>query len=198
MYEWRKMTPAERAASLAVRQKQHFPWHSPPHLDLEGEKIYLLTSSCYEHQPIIGVSSKRLGECEHAILELCESCCQIFAWCVLPSHYHLLLRTEQIKELRRLLGLWHGRSSRAWNLEEQRTGRKVWFNCFERVLKSKGHFYASLNYVHHNPVKHGLVKHWQDWPFSSARLFLKTVGRERAKSIWRDYPLLEYGDKWDV
>jgi putative transposase len=59
------------------------------------------------------------------------------------------------------------------------------------VIKSHRHFWASINYIHHNPVHHGYVGHWQDWPWSSATRFLEHVGRERALHIWREFPILD-------
>lgn len=69
---------------------------------------------------------------------------------------------------------------------------------FERPIKSKRHFWATLNYVHHNPVHHGYVDRWQDWPWSSAADFIKVVGRPRAVELWLQYPILDYGKKWDL
>lgn len=54
-----------------------------------------------------------------------------------------------------------------------------------------------MNYVHHNPVRHRYVKRWQEWPFCSAGAFLEAVGRETAEEIWREYPLLDFGEEWD-
>jgi putative transposase len=65
-------------------------------------------------------------------------------------------------------------------------------------MKSERHFLATLNYVHHNAVHHGYVEHWQDWPWSSASEFLEQVGHERAKALWKKYPILDYGKKWDL
>ncbi|MDP8208546.1 MAG: transposase [Candidatus Electryonea clarkiae] len=199
MYDWRKLTDIEREEILNYRRHNSLPWHTPPHLDLEGEYIYLVTAACFNHLPIIGKSKERFIECEKQVISACQKCSEeIFAWCVLPNHYHVLLQTDQIKSVRRELGLFHGRSSRAWNLEDNQTGRKVWHNCFERPMKSDRHFYASLNYVHHNPVYHEYVSRWTDWIFSSARDYLEEVGETRAAEIWRSYPLLDYGKKWDV
>jgi putative transposase len=65
-------------------------------------------------------------------------------------------------------------------------------------MKSIRHFWATLNYVHHNPVHHGYVTEWQDWPWSSAAEYLKQMGRARALEIWKQYPIMDYGKKWDV
>lgn len=198
MYNWRKFTEAQRKEALALRRGRKLPWHSPPHLDFEGTHQYLISATCYEHAFVIGKNPERMTECESEILKIFrETCLEVYAWCVLPNHYHALVKTDRIKELRGELGQFHGRSSFKWNGEDSKRGRKVWHNCFERAMKSERHFWASLNYVHNNPVHHGYVEHWQDWPWSSARDYLKQVGRERAKRIWQKYPVLDYGKKWD-
>lgn len=182
-----------------IRRWRHFPKHSPPHWDLAGEHQYLITAACFEHRPFIGKDTKRMAECEERVLAAVrDSVIEIYAWCILPNHYHLLLKTEHVGELRHKLGLFHGRSSFDWNGEDSERGRQVWYNCFERAMKSERHFWASLNYVHHNAVYHGCVDRWQDWPWSSAAAFLQSVGREEAEKIWKEYPIKNYGKKWDV
>jgi putative transposase len=77
---------------------------------------------------------------------------QTFAWCVLPNHYHAVLEASDIKLLLHGLGLLHGRTSYAWNGEERMRGRKVFFRAVERAMRSERHYWATLNYIHHNPV----------------------------------------------
>jgi putative transposase len=192
------MSAADRRLVLNERKAYHRPWHAPPHFEYVGEKEYILTSACFEHKPIIGLSQQRMAECEKLLLELCHSLdLVLFAWCILPNHYHLLVRTAYIKDLLAEIGRFHGSSSHRWNGEDATRGRKVWYRCFERSMKSSRHFFATLNYIHHNPVKHGYVSSWQDWPFSSGNDFLDLVGRDRAIEIWREYPILDYGAEWD-
>jgi putative transposase len=137
--------------------------------------------------------------CESNLLTICnEFSSRVYAWCVLPNHYHALLKTDRIAELLDQLGEFHGRSAFEWNGEDNRRGRKVWYNCFERAMKSERHFWVTLNYVHNNPVHHGYVSRWQDWPWSSARNFLSEFGSEKARDIWLRYPVLDYGKKWDL
>ncbi len=199
MYNWRKMSSKGRDEIVALRKSRKLPWHSPPHLKYEGKLSFIVTATCYEHKPVIGKSFERMLECEKEVLQTCHDYdATVFAWCVLPDHYHLLLNTDQIENLRGGLGLFHGRSSYGWNQEENLQGRKIWFRCFERPMKSERHFWTTMNYIHHNPVKHGYVEHWQDWPFSSAKQFLDSVGREEAMRMWYEYPVLDYGKGWDI
>jgi len=193
------MTEAERKYALDLRKARSLPWHSPPHLNFAGLHQYLISASCYEHAHVIGKDPQRMTDCESTLLGICKPlAADLYAWCVLPNHYHIPLRTEHIKELLEQLGEFHGSSSYEWNGQDSKRGRKVWYNCFERFMKSERHFFATLNYVHHNPVHHGYVKLWQDWPWSSAREFLEKTGHEKAKQLWLRYPILDYGKKWDI
>ncbi|HXF39846.1 MAG TPA: transposase [Blastocatellia bacterium] len=199
MYDYREMTPEQRREIVENRRRQQRPWHSPPHWDFEGQHQFIISATCFEHAPVIGKTPERMTDCEAALLKLCEEYATVlYGWCLLPNHYHLLLRTEQLKELRAEIGRFHGRSSFNWNREDESRGRKVWHNCFDREIQSHRHFWASVNYIHHNPVKHGYAQKWQDWPWSSAAEFLERVGRETAEKIWREFPILDYGKKWDV
>jgi putative transposase len=187
MYEWRKMTDEERAEVLRQRKGRKLPWHSPPRVKYSGFVSIIFTASCYEHFPIIGVSPERMRECEEELFEICQkTTSKLYAWCILPNHYHLLFRTEKLEELKAKVGKFHGRTARRWNLEDN------------RKIKSKRHLWASINYIHNNPVHHGYTNKWQDWAFSSANSYLESVGREEAIRIWKEYPVLDYGKDWDI
>lgn len=64
-------------------------------------------------------------------------------------------------------------------------------------MKSERHFYAALNYVLHNAVRHGYVEHWQDWPYSNAAQYLENIGRVECLRRWNEYPILDFGKDWD-
>ena len=99
------MDEMERERVLAIRKGRKLPWHSPPHLEFDGEISFIITAACFEHAPIIGKTSERMAKCEEDLLEVCEDeNAKIFAWCILPNHYHLLVRTDDIKGLRKEIG----------------------------------------------------------------------------------------------
>jgi REP-associated tyrosine transposase len=197
MYRWRRMSPEQKAEALAQRRRQRLPWHGPPHYESDAG-LYLISAACYEHKPIIGASPERMAEFETKLLSVAESTCErIFAWVVLPNHYHVLVRCADIHGLLAALGRLHGGSSFRWNGEERCRGRQIWHRAAETAIKSERHFWATLNYVLNNPVRHGYVERWQDWPYSNAAQYLKDIGREEAERRWREYPVLDFGKDWD-
>lgn len=197
MYDYRRMTAEQQQAIIQDRMQRGFPWHRPPHPDAPGE-YRIVTAACYEHRHILA-DRERLQWFETRLLDtLKEAADHGAAWCVLPNHYHVLSQIGDFKSFGRAVGQLHGGTAFQMNQEDDARGRKVWYRCSDRVIRSERHFYATLNYIHNNPVKHGYVDKWQDWPFSSVHWYLETEGRDWLKEIWADYPLLSYGDKWDV
>ncbi len=197
-YRWRQITPKQRAELLAWRKARGNPWHSPPHRPNFGHLRFHITAACFEHQHYIGHSPARMDAFAHDLLAVFAAHAnQTFAWCVLPNHYHALVEAPDILGLLHELGRFHGRTSHAWNGEENARGRKVFFRAVERAMRSDRHFWATLNYVHHNPVHHGYVERWTDWPWSSTPEYLAQTDPDEAKRVWRDYPLGDYGHGWD-
>jgi putative transposase len=196
-YRWRRLTPADRESVLSERRTQQRPWHSPHHV-ASASGLYLLTAACYEHAPIIGHSLERMSEFSSSLLKVCENNgTRTYSWVVLPNHYHVLLSTTDVHSLLRSLGQFHGRTSFAWNGEDNKRGRQIWCRAAETGIRSERHFWATHLYVLNNPVKHRYVPRWQEWPFSSAAEWLGEIGRERAVAMWREFPIDDYGADWD-
>ncbi|MCB1132956.1 MAG: hypothetical protein KDN05_17665 [Verrucomicrobiae bacterium] len=197
MYRWRKISPEKRRETLAERRLLKRPWHSPRHHS-DGKGSFLITSTCFEHMPTIGISDHRMDSFSK---ELCgvvsDHSERVDAWAVLPNHYHVLVVTASCGALLKALGRLHGRTSRQWNREENLVGRKVWFNTMDRRIETDAHHVTALQYVLHNPVKHGHVRKWDVWKWSSARDYIGRIGREEAERRWREHPLLNFGQGWD-
>jgi putative transposase len=191
------MTSEERQAALTSRRTDRVPWHAPPHYQANSGH-YLLTAACYEHQPWIGATPSRIAQFESDLLStLAQHCRNVFAWVVLPNHYHALVYASELAPLLIAIGHLHGRTSFTWNGEDSCRGRHVWHRVAETEIKTEGHFWAAMNYVLHNAVRHGYVKRWQDWPYSNAAAYLAEIGRELAERRWRSYPVYDFGKDWD-
>jgi putative transposase len=192
------MPEGEIESLLAHRRRNGLPWHYPPRYD-QGARHYMITAACYLHAPLIAANQTRMFELEQCLAEVVAENFEnsMRAWVVLPNHYHILVFAPQILVLMAELGKMHGRLSRQWNSEDAAVGRKVWHGAAETLIKSDRHYHAVLNYIHNNPVKHGYVSRWQEWPVSSADDYLKKVGLEEATRRWIEYPVDHFGKGWD-
>jgi putative transposase len=196
-YRWRKLSEDDRKAVLEDRLRKGHPTHSPKHID-SGNRHYHITAACFEHQALIGATTARMTDFSHRLLDtLNQSSAQIHAWVVLPNHYHVLIHSASVLDSLKALGPLHGSTSHQWNGEDTARGRQVWCKAAETAMKSDGHFHATVNYIHHNPVKHGYVQKWTEWPWSSAIEFLQTHSRAEMQRLWQTYPIHDYGQGWD-
>jgi putative transposase len=196
MYDWRKMSKEERIIALKERRDRGDAWHRPSET-VEGKWLHV-SAVCYEHRALIGLNPKRMFDFCDALLDTVQGCAiELSAWCLLPNHYHILIRVADEGYVKKKLGQLHGRSSHEWNIEENLAGRKCFHSCLLKPVKSLSHRWATLNYIHHNPVKHGYTQSWQEWPYSSANTYLKSVGINYARGMWTEFPILEMGKGWD-
>ena len=198
MYEWRNLTAQQRQELLKYRRFKHYPNHTTPHLS-NAHQLFHISATCFEHRCYIGNSLHRIEKFTESLLHFCdEFCLDVYSWTVLPNHYHILVRLENLEYFVTQHGEFHGRTSYQWNGEDNSRGRQCFHGQADRYIRGLRHFWVTMNYVHNNPVHHTYVKKWQDWPFSSAASFIASVGREKAQEIWHQYPLKDYGQKWDA
>lgn len=196
MYDYRKWNDQQRREVVADRRFRNFPCHQPPHVKATKE-YRIVTGTCFEHRPFLD-SPQRLDWFENTLLTSLKSASyEVRSWVVLPNHYHLLLKIPDIEPFAKLVGRIHGRTSFQINREDKKRGRRVWFQYTDRVMRSDRHFYTTINYLHHNPVKHGYVDKQNEWRWSSFHTHLEQYGRRWLIDLWRDYPVREYGNKWD-
>ncbi|MEA5507857.1 transposase [Halotia wernerae UHCC 0503] len=208
MYEYCKLTAEQQTELIEYRLSRGYPPHSPPH-SVRSQQFYLLTAACYEHQCYMHSEIRRQellkmifdrfanNENQEISTEVLTTNVTICAWVVLPNHYHLLVHIENFDILSKLFRGIHGVTSRQWNLEDNVTKRKIWYSWSDRAIRSEKHYYTTFNYIHYNPVKHGLVSSPYDWVESSVHWYLQVNGREWLRDCWVKHPVRDYGKDWD-
>ena len=196
MYEYRKMPPEERRRVLEVRRARGFPLHAPPHFrGVSGE--YLITAACYEHRHIFEQPDDLSWLADEALNALTKAELPHPTWVFLPNHYHVLLETEDLSVVSKTLRLLHSRVATAINGRHRQRGRRVWYRFSDRLIRSERHHWATVNYIHFNPVKHGYVDRMGEWPWSSVHDYLETQGQDWAADVWKAHPVGDYGKGWD-
>lgn len=114
----------------------------------------------------------------------------ILDWCLIPNHFHLVIQltegglSDGMRELNGCFSRWSNR----------RTGRTgtghLWKNRFKSLdLEDQAHFLMVARYVPNNPVKDGLVRRPEDWPWSGYRT---AIGLEYPYAFHRPWELLKY------
>ena len=96
---------------------------------------------------------------------------EIWAWCLMPNHTHMVLVPSDEKGLARAMGRLHWRYAKFVNARAKRTGH-LFQERFGSVVLDGAHLIAALAYVDTNPVRARLVRRAEDWPWSSARTHL--------------------------
>jgi putative transposase len=95
----------------------------------------------------------------------------LVAYCLLPNHFHLLVRAHD-DELSRRMQRFSISYTKAINERFQRTGA-LFEGQFQAISVAQDKYLLHLSrYVHLNPARAGLVKRAEDWEFSSYRDYL--------------------------
>jgi putative transposase len=167
----------------------HTPWpHAPTHELCEGG-TYFLTAGTYQKAHHFR-GKDRLRVLHRGLLTVARDFgWQLEAWAVFSNHYHFIAHSPpqaaDASNLSDMLSLLHVKTSGWINKLDRAPGRQVWFNFRETRLTFQKSYLARLNYVHRNPVKHGLVPVACQYPWCSAAWFERTASTAQVKSIYR-------------
>lgn len=110
---------------------------------------------------------------EQNLLHFDQNRYKLHAWVLMPNHVHVLLTPKKNVLLSQIVHSWKsytakkaqtilGSHSTFWQQE-----------YFDRMIRNEKHYYASVEYIHNNPVKAGLCKASGEWKFGSARLLFR-------------------------
>ena len=106
----------------------------------------------------------------------------IDAWAVLPDHMHCVWTlppgdddfSNRWKSIKIRFVQAIPRTERRSSVRIAKGERGIWQRRFwEHVIRDEADYEHHLNYVHWNPVKHGLVKKVADWPFSTFHRYVQ-------------------------
>mgnify|MGYP003804015325 FL=1 len=109
----------------------------------------------------------------------------LLAYCLMGNHIHLLMKTgsEELGQIFRRIGAsyvyWYNR-------KYERTGHLFQDRYKSEAVETDAYLFAVLRYVHQNPLKAGLVKNLEDYPYSS---FAEYLGLNDENYVDKDFVL---------
>ncbi len=157
--------------------------HGPLHHFLPNA-LYIVTASTLYKQHIFDAPEK-LALLQRTLFEVMLAFgWELQAWALFCNHYHFIARApEDGASLKRLIQRLHSQSARLVNRMDKTSGRRVWFQYWDTCLTYEKSYYARLNYVHNNPVKHGIVRDAEEYPFCSAGWFRSYAPEDLRKQV---------------
>lgn len=100
----------------------------------------------------------------------------VIAYCLMPNHYHFLLRQETEEPLSKFINVLFNAYVQAVNRQQDRSGT-LFEGRFRHVWIDREEYLVHLcRYIHWNPVKANLVSNPEDWPYSN---YLEWIGRRK-------------------
>jgi putative transposase len=157
--------------------------HGPLHLIMPNTICMLTASTLYKRH--IFNTAEKLSMLQNTLFEVTSAYgWHLQAWAVFANHYHFIARSpEEGTSLKRMIQRLPSQSARQVNQMDHTPGQRVWFQYWDTYLTYEKSFYVRLNYVHNNPVKHGLVPVAAQYPYCSASWFKTKVPSDFRKKV---------------
>lgn len=116
----------------------------------------------------------------------------LIAYCLLPNHYHFLVRQDGEQPAGLLPQRVFNSYSKAYNKRYDHSG-----TLFEGPYKvvevtTEAHLRHLCRYIHANPVKHGLVQRLEEWPYSN---YLEWIGARQGTLVDKEFVKDMFGGK---
>jgi len=77
---------------------------------------------------------------------------------------------------------------------------RIWYQYWDYCIRDEKDFWKHFNYIHNNPLKHGLVGNLESalkYEFSSGNLWLEEKGSEWLNSIFEAHPIIDFTPQFD-
>jgi len=114
----------------------------------------------------------------------------LISYCLIPNHFHLFIRTHEEKriqinmklnnldsvldKLNQAFSNFFNSYTKSFNLRHGRKG-KLFMLPYKRILvENYAYFISIINYIHRNPIHHGLVQNHSEWKHSSYNDYLSS------------------------
>jgi REP element-mobilizing transposase RayT len=108
----------------------------------------------------------------------------LIAYCLMPTHYHFLIRQNDEKPAGLLPQRIFNSYSKAYNKRYQSSGTLFEHRYQAKIIPNEKYLLHLCRYIHANPVKDGIVGRLEDWPYSN---YLEWIGARKGKLFDREF-----------
>jgi REP element-mobilizing transposase RayT len=127
--------------------------------------LYHVTTRCDADRAIYLDDFDRAAFLRRLVLVARRSAWTIHVWCLMTTHYHLVVETARVALSEGMREL-NGPYARRFNERHGHRGHLFEERFLAHVIESDRHLEAACLYVLSNPVRAGLCESPEDWPWS--------------------------------
>ena len=112
---------------------------------------------------------------------------EILAWCLMPNHWHLVVKPHEDGELSRFVGWLSLTHTQRWHAHYHNPGSgHLYQGRFKSFpVQEEEHFLTVCRYVERNPLRANLVSRAEQWRWSSLwRWHEGTAAQKRLLAAW--------------
>jgi putative transposase len=113
-----------------------------------------------------------------------ENQLSLIAYCLMPNHYHFLLRQDGNEAAGNLPQSVFNSYTKAYNKRYEHSGTLFQGRFRAKAIQTRNHLLHLCRYIHGNPVKDGLVVDPADWPYSN---YLEWIGERDGTLVDREF-----------
>ncbi len=115
----------------------------------------------------------------------------VIAYCLMPTHYHLLLRQDGDFPAGLLPQRVFNSYTKAYNKRYGSSGTLFEHRYQSKAIHTTAYLLHLCRYIHSNPVKDGLTTDPADWPYSN---YLEWIGQRDGRLVDREFVRAQFGD----
>ena len=127
---------------------------------------------------------------------------EIWAYCLMPNHVHLIVVPEQRNDLAQLFGRAHRKYALEVNTRDGWQGH-LWQERYHSFVMDEEHLLAAVRYVEMNPVRASLCRDPAEWKWSSYNahiageddLLVKADAMTKRIVNWRKFMAIDNSDE---
>ena len=141
-----------------------FP-HVPPRLScvFTNNPLYFVTACTYRRRALLANDAVHNTFVRFGQRAFADHNVAVGRYVLMPDHVHLFVCGPDNFEL----GRWMGMMKQCVEKQIARESDPIWQRrFFDHVLRSDESYAEKWNYVRENPVRAGLVKNTDEWPFA--------------------------------
>jgi putative transposase len=166
---------------MAARQARLVAKNMPHHVIQRGNRRQKVFFEKHDRQFYLGLLEDKAKKYQ----------VQVWAYCLMDNHIHLIVVPDQEKSLAQAIGETHKEYTRMVNFRERWRGY-LWEGRFKSFIVDERYVYAAVRYVERNPVRAQIASRAEDYEWSSARSHV----RKSHNTLLSDFYLLQEISDW--